>query len=136
MKTFLMFLALFIVNMSFVVYQGDLNRYIRLQTFLKATAEEAACGAALYYDEEAYSRGFMVINQTEGEKYLAELLLQAEEKLDLKGEFTLAGEIEAGDKDVVVTLELNCEDLFRLPYLKKDKVLRSAKYELAHYQGK
>ena len=131
-----MFLALFIINMSFVVYQGDLDRYVRLQTFLKATAEEAACAAALYYDEEAYSRGFMEINQAEGEKYLEELLFQAEEKLKLGGDFSLTGYMEVEDREVMVTLELNCEDLFRLPYLKKDKVLRSAKYELAHYQGK
>lgn len=132
MKTFLMFLALFIINMSFVVYQGDLDRYVRLQIFLKATAEEAACGAALYYDEEAYGNGFMEINRAEGDKYLEELLFQAEEKLKLNGDFSLTGHMEVEDREVVVTLELNCENLFRLPYLKRDKVLRSAKYELAH----
>lgn len=133
MKTFLMFLAIFIISMSFVVYQGDIDQYTRLQTFLKATAEEAACVAALYYDEEAFSRGFMVINGAEGEKYLAELILQTEDKLSLRGDFDISGSMEIGDKDVVVTLELNCDNLFRLPFLRKNKVVRSAKYELVHY---
>ncbi len=131
MKTFLMFIALFIVNMSFLVYESDLNRYIQLQTYLKAVAEEAACGAAMYYDEEAYSRGFMVINRTEGEKYLEELLDQARLRLNLKETFTLSGQMETGESDVVVILELECADVFRLPYLTKNRIIRGAKYELA-----
>lgn len=97
MKVFIVFIALLIVNMTFITYQGDLNRYVRLQTFMKAVAEEAAAGAALYYDEVAYSNGSMVINREEGEKYIEYLLTRAEQTLDLKEGESLTAEMEVMD---------------------------------------
>ena len=38
MKVFIVFIALLMVSMTFITYQGDLNRYVRLQTFMKAVA--------------------------------------------------------------------------------------------------
>ena len=70
MKVFIVFLGLLIANVTFITYQGDLARYLRLQDFLKATAEECACGAAEYYDEEAFSRGEMLVDAVEAEKYV------------------------------------------------------------------
>ncbi len=141
MKVFLVFLAMLVVNTTFVVHQGDLNRYVRLQTFLKALCEEAAGGAALYYDEEAYSQGFMVINQEEGEKYIGYLISKAGESLRLNDEDSLTTGIEIVDEkngplepgmcpSVTVTIYLNSVDLFRLPFIKRDQVIRSARYEL------
>ena len=72
MKVFLVFIGLMLVNITFIAYQGDLHRYLRIQEFLKATAEECACGAAQYYDEEAYSRGLME-GQRRGSGSLCEL---------------------------------------------------------------
>ena len=144
MKVFIVFIALLIVNMTFITYQGDLNRYVRLQTFMKAVAEEAAAGAALYYDEVAYSNGSMVINREEGEKYIEYLLTRAEQTLDLKEGESLTAEMEVMDDgsgaaeqgvspSVTVTLLLTFADLFRLPFLSREQVVRSAKYELADY---
>jgi hypothetical protein len=141
MKVFLVFLAMLIVNTTFVVHQGDLNRYVRLQTFLKALCEEAAAGAALYYDEESYSHGFMVINQEEGEKYIDYLIVKAKDSLNLDGNENLTADIEIVDEEngvlelgmwpsVTVTLYLNSRDLFRLPFIKREQVIRSARYEL------
>lgn len=142
MKVFIVFIALLVANMTFIFYQGDLNRYIRLQGFLKAVAEEAAAGAALYYDETAYSHGVMIINREEGEKYIEYLVSEAGRKLSLKEGESLSAELEVFDgRDgtavqgvspwVTVTLHLNVSDLFRLPFLLKEQVIRSSKYELA-----
>lgn len=144
MKVFIIFIALLIANVTFISYQGDLNRYVRLQTYLKAVAEEAAAGAALYYDEVAYSHGSMVINREEGQKYIEHLLARAGQTLDLKEGESLNAGIEilddsngAADRGispaVTVTLHLTVTDLFRLPFLTKEQVVRSAKYELADY---
>lgn len=144
MKPLIVFLALLIINTTFIVHQGDLNRYVRLQTYLKAVAEEAAAGAALYYDEEAYSHGLMVINMKEGEKYIDELIFQANETLSIQGTDNLRAEIDVIDDgnrgedigdppSVTVTLYLNVADLFRLPFIEREQVVRSAKYELVDY---
>jgi len=50
MKVFIVFLGIFLINISFLSYQGDMGRYVRCQAFLKAVAEECAAGSALYYD--------------------------------------------------------------------------------------
>jgi ABC-type Fe3+ transport system substrate-binding protein len=144
MKVFIVFIALLIVNMTFITYQGDLNRYVQLQTLLKAVAEEAAAGAALYYDEVAYSHGSMVINREEGEKYIEYLLTQAGQMLNIGEGESLTAEMEVMDDgsgaadlgvppSVTVTLRLTVTDLFRLPFLSREQVVRSAKYELADY---
>ncbi len=144
MKVFILFLALLIVNVTFISYQGDMNRYVQLQTFLKAVAEEAAAGAALYYDENAYSHGSMIINREEGERYIEDLLTRATVKLQLnEGESLTAETVVMDDNSgaadfgvspsVTVTLRLTVADLFRLPFLEREQVVRSAKYELADY---
>ena len=38
-EMFIVFIALLIVNMTFITYQGDLNRYVRLRDF-----HEGSCG--------------------------------------------------------------------------------------------
>jgi mevalonate kinase len=145
MKVLIVFLAMLVINTSFIVHQGDLNRYVRLQTFLKAVCEEAAAGASLYYDEESYSHGLMVINQEEGRKYIDYLVSQAEQSLGIGDMESLAAEIQIVDDmgdalgagtspSVTVTLYLNVEKLFRLPFINRKQVVRSARYELVDYQ--
>lgn len=147
MKVFIVFIGLLFVNVTFITYQGDLDRYIQLQTFLKSVAEECAAGAALYYDEEAYSQGLMIINQGEAEKYADDIVERATHTLALGEGENLSYEIEFVDDStggaadqgvspsVVVTLRFTTADLFRLSFLKVEQVVRSAKYELAEYCG-
>lgn len=141
MKVFIIFIGLLILNVTFITYHGDLNHYIQLQTFLKATAEECAAGASLYYDEDAYSRGMMVINQTEANKYVNDLVERASQILSLEDTEGLSYEMKIADDssgdleqgmppNVVVTLRLTTADLFRLSFIKIEQVVRSAKYEL------
>ncbi|MDD3350078.1 MAG: hypothetical protein PHC40_04380 [Eubacteriales bacterium] len=133
MKVFIVFLGLLIANITFITYQGDLARYLRLQDFLKATAEECACGAAGYYDEEAFSRGEMLVNAVEAEKYVKYITAQAEELLEADPGGTLSYQIEILPSElpsVEVQLTLKTSDLFRLSFLKVEEVTRTAKYEL------
>ncbi|MDD2215978.1 MAG: hypothetical protein PHE41_05355 [Eubacteriales bacterium] len=138
MKVLIVFIGLLIVNVTFVIYQGDLGRYIHLQTFLKAAAEECAAGAALYYDEEAYSHGTMIINQKEAIRYTDYIVEKATRILDLEEGENLSYEMEIDNWErsptVAVTLQLTTRDLFRLPFLKVEQVVRSAKYQLADYE--
>lgn len=145
MKVFIVFIGLLLINITFIVFQGDLSRYIQIQSVLKAAAEECASGAAMYYDEEAYSRGEMVINKTEAEKYADYILRRTAEILCPEGPGNLTYDMEiiddktggAADQGispcVAVTIKLTAADLFRLSFLKMEQVIRSAKYELADY---
>lgn len=145
MKVFLVFIGLMLVNVTFIAYQGDLHRYLRIQEFLKATAEECACGAAQYYDEEAYSSGVMKVNEAEAEKYVkyieakagAILTKETGGILDYQMEITggAAGE-PSGPPAVAVRLTYTAaSDLFRLPFLSAEQVTRAAKYELVCADG-
>jgi hypothetical protein len=143
MKVFIVFIGLLILNVTFITYQGDLNRYVQLQNYLKAVAEECASGASLYYDEEAYSEGLMVINRVEAIKYVEDRVGRAFDSLNLEEKESLSYDIEIIDDSsgenlspyVIVTLRLNTNDLFRLSFLKVNRVVRSAKYELVDYGG-
>lgn len=147
MKVFLVFLGLLLINVTCISYKGDLDRYLQLRSYLKAVAEECAAGAALYYDEEAYSQGFMVIDKEEAERYVVGRLKQAEYFLQLQTTDQLSYEMEIADQrdgksesamvspwvDIVLTLE--GRDHFRLPFLSVTTLRRGAKYELADFQG-
>jgi hypothetical protein len=74
MKVFIIFLAVLIINISFLTYQGDLGRYLRTQTTVKAIAEECAAGAALFFDEAAYGDGYLVSDQAEAIKHIDYIL--------------------------------------------------------------
>ncbi len=144
MKVMIVAFSLLIVGMTFVVYQGDMNRYMQIQAFLKANAEECAAGAALYYDEDAYSRGKMVIFKDEAERYVEHLVENAAARLsrcqdgdlyyelliaDMEGDDLLVGQAPYTQ----VVLRFATKDLFRLPFLNVHQVVRSSKYELADY---
>jgi hypothetical protein len=152
MKVFIVFLGLLIINVSFLSYQGDMGRYVRCQAFLKAVAEECAAGAALYYDEDAYSDGKMRFYYEEGRKYIEYIIAESGKESPLPGGSDITYEVEfqddylgyengsgspgggAADSEGIpsVTVELTAEteDLFRLPFLAVTEIKRAAKYEL------
>ncbi|WP_027398260.1 hypothetical protein [Anaerovorax odorimutans] len=140
MKTFIVFVGILIINISFIIYQGDMNRYVQAQNFLKATAEECASGAALYYDENLFSEGKMVFKYSEGIKFIENFLNETENKMPFENcskimysivfEDDLQGYKEDSNPSVEVILKVETEDFFRLPFLNINNVERMAKYEL------
>lgn len=143
MKVFLVFIGLFIANVTFIAYEGDMSRYMELQNMLKTLAEDCAAGAALYYDEAAYGEGNMVFNQDEAVEFVETRVEQAKALLQLSPTEALTYQMIVVDKQypdpedpggapsITVTLQLDTEDLFRLSFLTVKQVVRSAKYELA-----
>lgn len=139
-------MGLLLVGVSFVIFQGDMNRYLQIQSFLKATAEECAAGAALYYDSEAYSLGRMYFQRDEASRYVAYMVEEAAGVMSLSGTEELTYELTISDERdgdlplgqspwVQVTLCYETEDLFRLSFLEVNRVVRSGKYELAEYEA-
>lgn len=148
MKVFIVFLGLLLVNISFLTYQSDMERYVQAQIFLKALAEECAAGAALYYDPKEYSEGKFVFNYDEGRKYAEYLteIAKAQMPLPQKSELTFQLSFQDDglgyqDKDgsarsdhgipaVTAEVTVHTQDLFRLPFLEIEQVTRKSKYEL------
>ena len=109
---------------------------------MKATAEDCAAGAGLYYEEEAYGEGLMVISETNANAYIQSVCDQAQSSgvlpagSNLRWTLTIHDderglEPGAGGPSVEVMLTLETEDLFRQSFLQVTRVERSAKYELA-----
>lgn len=141
MKVFIVFLGILIINVSFLSYQGDMGRYLHVQSDLKAMAEECAAGAALYYDEEAYSDGLFEFKYEEGRDYIEFILEESKDKVPVIQKSDLSYEVffqddglgyEEGEEipSVTVTITAVTEDLFHLPFLEITKIKRAAKYEL------
>lgn len=143
MKVFIVFLGLFLINVSFLAYQGDMGRYVRCQTFLKAVAEECAAGAALYYDEAAYSDGKIRFYYEEGRSNIEYIMRESKKEMPLPQDsvFTydvvfqddyLGYEEVEGENNPSITVEITAatKDLFRLPFLEVTEIKRAAKYEL------
>jgi hypothetical protein len=140
MKVFIVFMGILIINIGFLSYQGDMGRYVRCQNFLKATAEECAAGAALYYDEAAYSGGQLRFRYDEGRKYIEHILNQTNREMPLPRGSALTYEVafqddalgyeDVDNPSVTVMLTATTEDLFHLPFLKVTSIARTAKYEL------
>jgi hypothetical protein len=135
MKVFIVFIGIFLINISFLSYQGDMGRYVRCQAFLKAVAEECAAGAALYYDEEAYSEGQLRFYSEEGRKYIEYILEESKKEMPLPPgsviEYEAAFQDEGAEiPSVTVELTAVTEDLFRLPFLEITEIKRAARYEL------
>lgn len=147
MKVFLVFLGLLMAGTLAVAHRGDMERYVRLQADLKALAEECAVGAALYYDEEAFGRGLLVIDRQEAEKYVASLVQAAGERFGATEGVSLTHTLEIEDDgspgnvpggpspSVTVRLALALPDLFRLPFLNVRQIDRGAEYELADFRS-
>lgn len=90
MKVLIVFLSLLVVNLSFLCYDSDMAVYQRLQKELKAVSEECAAGASLYFDEEAYGHGDLVIKDEDAVAYVAYLVKRAEKKAAQSGNPAIA----------------------------------------------
>ena len=143
MKVFIIFVSLLLVNVSALVYQGDLGRYVQEQLLLKEAAEECAAGAALLINQEEYADGKLVFDYEAGQKYALEYLVYIKRnsrvlsagKIECKVEFEddHSGYASSNfDKNPAVTVNISVltEDLFRLPFLYVTSLERSARYEL------
>lgn len=176
MKVLIVFLSLLVVNLSFLCYDSDMATYQQLQKELKAISEECAAGASLYFDEEAYSHGDLVIKDEDAVAYVTHLVKRAEKKAAQSGKPAISQgtgicctlyiideknpgafrsyrdgkqvnlpdgalpdsvrKVEGDghiiyEPSVVVDLTMNTGDLFRLPFLKVNRIYRSAMYELS-----
>ncbi|MDR3295357.1 MAG: hypothetical protein LBT26_05970, partial [Clostridiales Family XIII bacterium] len=148
-KALIVFLALTLLCTGFIFQQGDMGRYVRAQTTLKALAEECAAGAALYFDEEAYADGHMVFNQAEGQRYIAHMVGAASLGADVEAAGAISADVFFYDDrsgygqnvgkygvvyhpSVVVRLTAPAKDVFRLPFFSVTSLARTAMYELPY----
>ncbi|MDF2654545.1 MAG: hypothetical protein K0R19_1019 [Bacillota bacterium] len=146
MKVFIVFMAVFVINVSFLSYHGDIGRYVQSRNFLKATAEECAAGAALYYDCDAYGIGEFRFSYEEGRRYIDYILENGMTSAPLPKGSSISYEVifqddhlgyddepeHGGSKvpSVTVTLTARTNDLFALPFLEVTEITRAARYEL------
>lgn len=68
MKWFITGWAFLVLAAFGLVYQHNYNLHQEQIDYLKYVAQEAAAGAAQYFSEEKYGDGYLVYNQTEGNK--------------------------------------------------------------------
>ena len=145
MKTFLTFLGLLVVCLSLLCFTSDMDRYAKLQTHMKALAEECAAGSVLFTDDEAYSQGSVVFREADAGKYVSFMLQQAQgDALYLKGHLTAELRLFDDEKGYdgliayrvyrmrpcsVVSLYWEGPDLFRLPFFSLRTAKRTAVYE-------
>lgn len=146
MKVLIVFLGLLMIHISFLSYHSDMDRFEKMQTALKAAAEEAAAGAALCQEEEQYGKGLLVIDKKEAEHYVSFVAKDIETKLPQTMEARVDYEMEIYDDEtgyqgikrrgieeefpaVWVRLTVKSRDLFRLPFLEKTVTKRSAVYQ-------
>lgn len=145
MKTFLVFCAALLLQVSFLAHYSDLNRFALLQKEVKVLAEECASGAALQLDEASYALGRLVIDEGRAQAFVEE----AKERARRSGLLALGGRLrselvlfddekgyagcqiyglppEVPGAAVAVTYE--GEDLFRLPFLSLNRLSRRAAY--------
>lgn len=149
MKVFIVFLSLLIVNVSALVFQGDLGCYMHEQLLLKEAAEECAAGAALLIDEEEYSYGRIIFDYQAGEKYAQEYLeyIKRNSKVISKGKISCKLTFEDDGKgysdsnienipSISSEIVVKSEDIFRLPFIEVTRLERSTRYELPYSRYK
>ena len=152
MKTFVVFLALMLLNVSFLSFHTDMDRYQKLQVYLKAAAEEAAAGGALCRDEEAFGSGLLAVREDDARRYAAFIIEGAEKELQESIGGSAEWKVEIFDDEkgyggcekygltqglpaVLVSVNIKCRDLFRLPFLSVTSVKRSAVYQWENRLG-
>ncbi|MBR2001309.1 MAG: hypothetical protein IJ994_03265 [Firmicutes bacterium] len=152
MKVLIVFLGLLLINLSFLSYHSDLDRYEKLQTQLKAAAEEAAAGASLCQDEAQYGKGYLVIDGTAAEEYVTFVTDHVEQALPEYMDAEVSYEMRIFDDEkgydgieeygvsepypaVWVRMTADSKDLFRLPFLEKTRTKRSAIYQWDTWKG-
>lgn len=140
MKIFIVFLGLLVINVSYLSFQGDMEKFVREQAFLKFTAEECAAGAAMLLEEREYGQGKVVFNYEEGQRYADNYLNYVKEKSKLRGallcELSFEDDLTGYNGSlnsipaVTAVVKLETEDIFELPVITMTKIQRSARYEL------
>jgi len=141
MKVFIVFLCILIIFVGFFVYESDLSNYLRIEGYLKNLSEEAACAAAMYYDEARFGQGIYILSETEGRKAVEYIVAEANSALSSVREGILTYELDLFDSEkgfdgteqrpaAQVTLTYTCDDLFRLPFLRVTSVERRGRYEI------
>ena len=141
MKVLIVFLGLFVIQASFVSYQGDMTRYMGRQAELKFMAEECAFGAAALWNQEAYGEGEIRFDYEAGRKYATDFvnyrIRDMEGVVDIRLNLTFDDDYTgyqpgspSGVPAVTATLVLECEDLFRLPFLTVTSLQRQSRYEI------
>lgn len=134
MKILIVFMALFSLNTMFLAYQSDMNAFNREQTRVKSIAEECAAGASLYFDEEAFSQGFLRFNREEGKLFVEKILKENfRDPLKVNYEIKYYEYPEVINPAVEVTLTVTGRDWFRLGFLDVKEVKRKAYYENLAY---
>jgi hypothetical protein len=141
MKVFIVFLGLFILQVCYVSYLGDMNRYMARQSELKYMAEECASGAAALWDEKAYGEGELRFDYEKGKVYAEDFvqyrLKDLEGAKEIRVELTFEDQYRGYDPKsppgipaVTATLLLEGQDLFRLPFLSVTSIQRQSRYEI------
>lgn len=74
MKVFIIFLSLLIINMGLVTYQDDHTMFERIEYDIKSAAEDCAYGCAMFYDDEAYSEGYLSYDTEDAVRYIDTVL--------------------------------------------------------------
>lgn len=139
MKVFIVFLGLLVINVSYLIYQGDMEKFVREQAFLKYAAEECAAGAALMLNEDEYGQGEIVFDYEEARQYAENHLQYVQKKSNIEG--TMVCELSFQDDQtgygssndeipsVTATVTLETEDVFRMPVITVTEIRRSSRYE-------
>jgi len=134
MKVLILFFAIAVLNVSFIVYQSDMNSYIRENTYIKQTAEECASGASLFYDEESLSEGFYVFDREECEKYVRYIIGKNFPDTSEISYKIIYHDAAGTDKPAIeVEISVGGKDRFRLAFLHRDVITRAAYYEHSGY---
>lgn len=81
MKWFLIGGAVFMICLTFMLFQNDHDRHYLESRHVKFTAQEAAAAAAQYFDKEEYAEGRYVFNQVEG-NLAAEYIIKHDLEID------------------------------------------------------
>jgi len=139
MKVFIVFLGLLVLNVSYLSYQGDMEKFVREQAFLKFTAEECAAGAALMLNEDEYGQGEVVFDYVEARLYAENHLRYVAENSKLEGvlncELIFQDDQTGYDNgqdsvpSVTATVTLETKDIFRMPLISVTEISRSSRYE-------
>ncbi len=141
MKTYIVFLAMMIAGLTALSYNTDMMSFVYEENLLKAVAEECASGAAMLQDEEAYSEGRTVFDREKGVKYADDHVEYVICRHSKGKSYDVSLEFEDDEKGystgnaaciptVIATVSMECDDMFRLPFITVTGVTRKAAYEL------
>lgn len=81
MKVFMVFIALVIMNVNMLIFHDDLRICRQIDGQVRTAAENAASGAAMYFDPVRYADGYLVYDTGEARKVIMAQTEKLEEKL-------------------------------------------------------